>query len=340
VKNPFSVICDKIGGNLDDPEEQFETALCAYYAVNQEILSRVQFPGNDRKNCTIDKIFRLEGLDSLEELGIVKRKIVGKKTRRRVIYEADIDGVAANAFRAIIVSSSAGMFVNSLDKPASFPPPIKVITRYNDVHHARIFGCHLFNVDIGDAKRTLPDFFERKPHSRYEDGCPFFKDRQREFLMMPRGCGADVVGILPWAPNTSECYVWSKDECLTEDIGEITDFNTIKKDCLKKEISDVFAEELGLGDDLDSSSVIAAVQAAGQAVAGKIRDEGVGSVMPQKVLQINFANLSDAEIGRFLTFFNDMGGQDGELKSYRNQLEAIKATYEFDTLYDYSYDQM
>jgi hypothetical protein len=77
IVNPFSHLYDGIGSEIYDRidedhfAKQFEIALCAYYAMNQEILSRVQFPGNDRQNCTIEEIFRLEGLDSLGKLEVV-----------------------------------------------------------------------------------------------------------------------------------------------------------------------------------------------------------------------------------------------------------------------------
>jgi hypothetical protein len=182
-------------GNYHYYAEQFEIALHSYYAINMEILSRVQFDGNDRKNCTMREIFRLEGADAIENLNIYGGR------------------VQPDAKRSIIVSSYANMFVTSLDRPALFPPPIKIITRYENVHHARVFGCHFFNVDVGDADRELLSCFKKKGygnHTTYVDGCPFFRDRQREFLIMPYQLGAEAVGILPWAPDTSECYVWSR----------------------------------------------------------------------------------------------------------------------------------
>jgi hypothetical protein len=252
-------------------------------------------------------------------------------------------GIAENAKRSIIVSSSAAVFVNSLDKPALFPPPVKVITKYANVHHARVFGCHLFNVDLGNARRGLPQFFESKQRKQYESGCPFFKDRQHEFLIMPCGDRANVVGILVWAPNISECYVWSKDGCLPNGAGKAIDLYEFRESCLKEGIPAVFADELGFDgiNDLDDPEMIAdAVGAAGQAVSEKIREEGIESVVPRKMLQTRFADLSDKEIARFLTFFDDAGGGEEELKLYRDQLRAIKDAYAFDTLYDCSHDGM
>ncbi|MDR1457594.1 MAG: hypothetical protein LBI47_01960 [Puniceicoccales bacterium] len=191
------------GDNKDKFGEKCEVALCAYYAITQEILSRCSIENgnqaiNDRTICTMKKILRLEGLESLEPMRIVT------KNDGSTTY-ASTKAVASDARRSVIVSSSAEMFVSSLDKPRDYPPPIKVITEYADVHHGRIFGCHMFNVDFANADRNLPNIISGK--KRYDAGCPFFKDEQREFLIMPRGLHATVTGILAWAPDSKGCNV-------------------------------------------------------------------------------------------------------------------------------------
>jgi hypothetical protein len=49
----------------------------------------------------------------------------------------------------------------------------------------------------------------------YKDGCPFFMDRQREFLLMSVGLSASVVGVLAWAPEKKDCWVLSSGAHLT-----------------------------------------------------------------------------------------------------------------------------
>ncbi|MDR1401956.1 MAG: hypothetical protein LBI81_03325 [Puniceicoccales bacterium] len=116
---------------------------------------------------------------------------------------ANPNGVPRHSKRSVLVSSSATMFVTSVDKVASFPPPIKVITKYNGVHHARILGTHLFNVDFTNAVRETPKFLRKDDDQvAYRNGCPFYRDYQREFLMMPVGLQADVVGVLVMASAT------------------------------------------------------------------------------------------------------------------------------------------
>jgi Zn-finger protein len=206
-------IFDRLGealslGELDNNfAEDCEIALCAYYAMTQEILSRCKVNDNgqsvtDREHCTIGKIFRLEGLESLVPMGIV----TGNDTDTEP-YKSK-KSVANDSKRPVIVSASAAMFASSLDKPVDFPPPIKAITKYANVHHARIFGCHMFNVDFATANRKLPKIIDgRDGRSTYASSSPFFKDEQREFLLIPRGLSATVIGILAWASDKSSCNV-------------------------------------------------------------------------------------------------------------------------------------
>jgi hypothetical protein len=173
---------------------QFEVALCSYYAINMEILSRVSFDGNDPANGRMAEIFRLEGLEALKSMGMVREMDDG------VTYAAADEsgqplGVPASSKRSALVSSSATMFVRSVDKAGMFPPPIKVITRYVGVSHARIFGAHLFGVDLANAKRELPPCaLGTLGHTQYTRGCQFYSDHQREFLLMPGGLRADISG--------------------------------------------------------------------------------------------------------------------------------------------------
>lgn len=194
--------------------KQFEAGLLAYYAMNMEILSRVDFDGNDRQHCQMQQIYRFEGLEALVPMGIVSEDIIqfdNEDPQLLGTYTTNAEGVPATSKRSVIVSSSATMFATSVDKPAMFPPPIKVITCYQNIHHARVFGTHLFNVDFSDAKRKLPEFMGTQ-YGEYENGCPFFQDRQREFLFMPVDLKADVLGILAWAPKKDDCCVLSTED--------------------------------------------------------------------------------------------------------------------------------
>jgi hypothetical protein len=206
-----------------------------------------------------------------------------------------------------------------------------------------VFGSHLFNVDLGEANRPLPGFFTSKTHTTYEKGCPFFKDRQHEFLMMPRGCAADIVGILVWAKDISECYVWSRAGCLPNGVGEVIHLDEIKRNCLKEKITSMIADDLDLNVNVNDREAVAnAVRNAGQSVADKITEEGIVSIMPRKGLQTNFADLTKKGIGRLCASF----GRDGDdrerrrLILYRDQLKAVKDTYVFNELYDCSYEGM
>jgi hypothetical protein len=40
---------------------------------------------------------------------------------------------------------------------------------------------------------------------------PFFKDKQCEFVIMPGGFSANVVGILSSAPDKDEYYLWTNE---------------------------------------------------------------------------------------------------------------------------------
>jgi hypothetical protein len=186
---------------------QFETALCSYYAMNMEILSRVSFEGNDPENCRMNAVFRLEGLEALEPMGMVTTSDEGS-TYADVGKSGQPLGVPASSRRSVIDSSSATMFTRSVDKAVAFPPPVKVITQYSNVSHARILGHHLFNVDYSGARRDLPDVLLGKPkRTEYAAGCPFYKDPQREFLLMPTGLHADMCGVLALAPQDGVCFV-------------------------------------------------------------------------------------------------------------------------------------
>jgi hypothetical protein len=204
---------------------EFEKGVLAYYAMTQEILSRTNFDSNNRSECKMEGIFRLESLESLEDLRIITQK-QKKRGRKKGGGDTDEDdpyvanNVPADAKHAAIVSSSARMHVTSLDKAKDFPPPIKVITKYEGVHHARVFGCHLFNFDFGNAVRRLPPFLSKKEGSstiaEYDNGGPFFRDKQREFLIMPRYLASRVVGLLAFAPDHKNCFVLATDVSFDE----------------------------------------------------------------------------------------------------------------------------
>ncbi|MDR0595588.1 MAG: hypothetical protein LBF94_02775 [Puniceicoccales bacterium] len=193
-------------GSFKGPEiiQQFEKGLCAYYAMTQEVLSRTNFPGNNMGNCRTGSIFRLEDVEAIETMGVV----IGDKNT----YSMGRSNLST-AKRPVFASTSAVAHLASLDHPNDFPPPIKIITKYSNVHHARIFGCHLFNVDSGYAARPLGSLLpkSREPSGRgvgtYNKGCPFFNDYQRECLTMLNGLNFEIVGILAAAIDQGETYV-------------------------------------------------------------------------------------------------------------------------------------
>ncbi len=294
------------------PLEQFEQALCAYYAMNMEILSRANFNGNDKNSCTIQEIYRLEGLESLENLALVKQE-----DNRWV---ANNKGISEEIPRSVFVSSSANMFVTSLDKPKTFPPPIKVITKYKEVHHARIFGSHFFNVDFENAERKLPDFLRDKGQNitgKYNKGCPFFKDRQREFLMMPINFPAEVIGILSWAPQIEEYYIWKN-----MDLDQKLSTNSLAKETnnitLNLEVNvPVNTTEENLSDALLEGAKVCPVE------------------KKRPFFQIKFDTLKPNEIKEFLSIFGKTNDENAfnDIEKYSKQLRAIKESYKLNTLY-------
>ena len=197
--------------------QQFELGLIAYYAMNMEILSRVDFDGNDMKSCQMKQIYRFEGLEALEPIGAVSQ-IQTQGQQQLVQYQAQ-QHIPTTSKRSVIVSSSATMFATSVDKPAMFPPPIKVITCYQNVHHARVFGTHLFNVDFANAERKVLQCVQKFKNDKFSDeiykydgGCPFFQDRQRELLLMSVGIVAQIDSVLCYAPDKKNCFVLTKGE--------------------------------------------------------------------------------------------------------------------------------
>jgi hypothetical protein len=185
--------------------KQFEEGLCAYYAMTQEVLSRTDFPGNKREDCNIGSIFRLEDVEAIEAMGVVTKK-------DEDAYSIGSPSLST-AKRPVFASTSAVSHLASLDHPNAFPPPIKIITKYSNVHHARIFGCHLFNVDSSSAARPLGNLLPKTYESSrtgvgtYRSGCPFFNDYQRECLTMLNGLNLEVVGVLAAAIDRGETYV-------------------------------------------------------------------------------------------------------------------------------------
>jgi hypothetical protein len=324
--------------NIEFDEEifqQFEKALCSYYAMTMEILSRVQFDENDRSNSCMQEIFRLEGLEALENIGLIHQNDDSWEARNYI---------EANAPRSIIVSSSASMFVTSLDKPKDFPPPIKVITRYDKVHHARVFGTHFFNVDLEDADRMWPGCFKKSntaSRTTYEGGCPFFKDRQREFLIMPGGLQAQVVGILPWAPHKDEYYVWmGASEKMQEvpgiekiDLKEVEAVSYVDENLkhIHEQLVDMLKDMLKESEDQITAQ--AYVEAFKEVTKDNLSSDNIQT--PKNILQIKFTDLSDAEIQQMLAIFNKQSNPDaqGIVKKYVRQLKAIKDLCKFNVLY-------
>jgi hypothetical protein len=58
---------------------------------------------------------------------------------------------------------------------------------------------------------------------KYMDGCPFFKDMQREILLIPHGLSADVTGILCFADKADNSFV------LCAENGEVKSTTKAKK---------------------------------------------------------------------------------------------------------------
>lgn len=179
-----------------------------------EILSRTSFDNDDLADCRMAQIFRLEGLEALEPMGMVTA-VDGGAAYVAKDENGRPSGVPALSRRSALVSSSAKMFVRGVDKAGMFPPPIRVITRYENVSHARIFGTHLFGVDFTNARRSLPGFLGRGNESTvgvYSEGCQFFRDYQREFLLMPTGLPASVTGIFVYSPSHGHCIALTSEE--------------------------------------------------------------------------------------------------------------------------------
>jgi hypothetical protein len=184
--------------------EQFESAVLAYYAITQEILSHSKFKGNNQQNTRLKKVMRLEDMEAINEMAFNGNEFQG----------ANID---SNAKRPALVSGSVGAHVASLDRPNNFPPPIRIITKYEEVHHAHIFGIHLFNVDFNNAARVIREVFNDEKNSgipvgKYKDGCPFFKDPQRESLLIPHGLKVEICGVLASADDQDHSYVLASDD--------------------------------------------------------------------------------------------------------------------------------
>jgi hypothetical protein len=203
-------------GFSKDIARQFKNAVLAYYAITQEILSRVDFPGNDRQNRQVDPIFRLEDFDALEKMRIIEKKESEKgsiKKNNVNVYEVAAKLIGKDAQRPSIVSASLMAHVASLDRASDFPPPIKIITKYKNVPHPHIFGTYFFNVDSIAAKRIIDgNVFEGETDKEialgfYTEGCPFFKDMQREVLLIPRGIEASITGILCFAGDSTNSFV-------------------------------------------------------------------------------------------------------------------------------------
>ncbi|MDR2737706.1 MAG: hypothetical protein LBB18_02065, partial [Puniceicoccales bacterium] len=210
LSNSFADLIGLINaGNYDENiAKQFEMALCAYYAINQEILSRVDFPGNTQNTRRIESIFRLESPDALKIM-----EVVSKDAKDNAKWQS-----------ASIISCSAAGPVRSLDKnPKNWAQLIRIITHYDNVHHANVFGNHIFNVDFADSSRQtslrliVPEeqvIKEENVVLKYEQGCPFFKDSQRELLLLTPIQNPTIVGILAFSGTPDECYILStkKDE--------------------------------------------------------------------------------------------------------------------------------
>jgi hypothetical protein len=117
-----------------------------------------------------------------------------------------------------IISCSAAAPLRSLDKAEKdWPNLIRIIVAYQTVHHANVLGNHIFNVDYANAARTCPSslLFDNEAAGNkyyeltYDNNCPFFKDSQRELLLLMPVATPMVVGILAYAKDPNNCYLLS-----------------------------------------------------------------------------------------------------------------------------------
>jgi hypothetical protein len=155
-----SILLEKAFGNLivetnevydESIAEQFELALCAYYAMNQEILSRVAFAGNNRSACQIQNIYRLESIDALVGMQILRQDESSK------IWQVS-DKISQRAKRAFLVSCSNAGPVKSLDKPKDYPPPLTAITKYENVHMPAYLEIICLTSTLPTLLGLCPDF--------------------------------------------------------------------------------------------------------------------------------------------------------------------------------------
>ncbi|MDR1401336.1 MAG: hypothetical protein LBI81_00040 [Puniceicoccales bacterium] len=174
--------------------EQFETAVRFYYVYNQEILSRISFPGNNRKAMCVKKIFRLESPEVYTNDKLLKS--------------------------AALISASLGNPVRSLDKkPADWQKTRRFISLYENVPHFHIWANYMSNIDYPNSRRVVLEKFidEKKSKSNKTidlnystgSGCPFFKDHQQEILLLSKGLKSEVVGMLAYAENPKRCFIVS-----------------------------------------------------------------------------------------------------------------------------------
>jgi hypothetical protein len=243
---------------------QFETALCAiYYPTCKETLSRVSFAGNDRTNCRIEDVYRLERLEAMEPIGLATTADGG------MTYAANPDGVSAHSKRSVLVSTSATMFVRSLDKMVAFPLPIGIISRHKRVSHACVLGTHLTNFDYPEADRPLPEcLLGELGKTSYTEGCPFYKDPQREFLLMPVGRRASVEGVLAVAPQDGVCFVLASGgsnfhggKAVEEGFGKADLGGVLVKKGVRKQVHGLLWNQLRFcrGEDVRAETIFAGI---------------------------------------------------------------------------------
>jgi hypothetical protein len=212
---------------------QFKNAVLAYYAITQETLSRVDFTGNDRRSGRVETIFRLEDLDAIEAMGIIEseksKSENGEKNSTGSKYVLLQKSIGKAARRPSIVSASLAAHVVSLDRQSDFPPPIRVITKYENIPHSHILSHHFFNVDSITAHRMIGknilevDSVGEIKIGSYDNGCPFHKDMQREVLFIPCGMEAKITGILCFADGPENSFaLHSKKMDTGSDSGQLT----------------------------------------------------------------------------------------------------------------------
>jgi hypothetical protein len=95
-------------------------------------------------------------------------------------------------------------------------------------------------MDFLDATRVIGSIFGdgKKDISvgKYDKGCPFFKDRQREFLLMPWGLEAEICAVLASAEDPTHAYVLAKTSDYDDSQKEEVQLNEISAGKMRNQV--------------------------------------------------------------------------------------------------------